>query len=612
MKIFTAAFLFVVLSCANQNKSMVSSTPKRALAVKSETTPSQSELASKGVQSESLKTLLQDHWQWMLKQYPIFASERGDHRYADKLPDVSQKAGDQATSALKSFVKQASNIDSASLSAGDAQTLSLFTHQLETDLATNVCKFDMWQVRPFSPLLYTIHKIATVEKFESPEDLEHVSSRLNQVPHLIETYKENFRLGLKEALVSNQETLERTIAMFKNETDKTWQNATLTKKLKSELKQSKIDKAIQSQFLKGGIDASLERAHLELRSYTQFLETEVLPHARTEGVGLTGLSLGKSCYQATIFRHLGTPTPPIELHRLGLNELKKINAEMASLGQRLFGLNRLKDITKHLRTDPSLYFESEEAVYANAEQALEKSRNALEGVFGVKPKTDCVVEEIPSFQAPFSTIAYYEQPNANGKPGTYFVNTFEPKTRPKFEAEVLAFHESIPGHHLQIAIAQEVENTPAFRKHMGSTAFVEGWALYTEQLADEMNLYTGDLDRMGKLSYDAWRASRLVVDTGIHHLGWSRTQAEDFMKSHTALTESNIKNEVNRYISWPGQALAYKVGQLEILRLRKKAKEALGDAFKLSEFHDVVLSSGAVTLPVLNDNIDRWLATKSR
>jgi uncharacterized protein (DUF885 family) len=208
-----------------------------------------------------------------------------------------------------------------------------------------------------------------------------------------------------------------------------------------------------------------------------------------------------------------------------------------------------------------------------------------------------------------TTIAYYRNPAADGSlPGRYYVNTYAPETRPRYEAEVLAFHEAIPGHHLQIAIAQEREGLPRFRRAGGSTAYVEGWALYTERLCEEMSLYSGDLDRFGVLSFDAWRACRLVVDTGLHAFGWSRNRAIDYMLANTLLAANNVENEVDRYITTPGQALAYKVGQREILALREQAREALGASFDIAAFHDVVLGEGAVTLPVLRARVERWMA----
>jgi Uncharacterized protein conserved in bacteria len=212
-----------------------------------------------------------------------------------------------------------------------------------------------------------------------------------------------------------------------------------------------------------------------------------------------------------------------------------------------------------------------------------------------------------------STIAYYRQPAADGsRPGRYYINTYAPKTRPRYEAESLAYHESIPGHHLQIGIAQELKDLPEFRKHLGVTAFVEGWALYTERLSDEMGLYSGDLDRIGMLSYDAWRACRLVVDTGMHAKGWTRQQAVDFMTQNTALAANNIENEVDRYITWPGQALAYKTGQLEILRLREEAKRKLGANFDIRAFHDAVLNNGAVPLEMLRQAVAAYVEQVSR
>jgi prolyl oligopeptidase len=213
-------------------------------------------------------------------------------------------------------------------------------------------------------------------------------------------------------------------------------------------------------------------------------------------------------------------------------------------------------------------------------------------------------------EAPNSTIAYYRQPAADGsRPGYYMINTYLPETRPRYEAEALAFHESIPGHHLQIAIAQELKGIPEFRKHEGVTAFVEGWGLYTERLADEMGLYSSDTDRIGMLSYDAWRSCRLVVDTGLHAMGWTRQQAIDFFKSNAAKTELDIVNEIDRYIGTPGQALAYKIGQLKIRELRARAEERLGERFDIRGFHDTVLGSGAVPLDVLEQNVNQWIAS---
>lgn len=277
---------------------------------------------------------------------------------------------------------------------------------------------------------------------------------------------------------------------------------------------------------------------------------------------------------------------------------------MVELGEKVFGTRDRKQILQRLRTDPALYFSSRDEVAAKAESALSKAKATIPKWFGRLPKANCEVVRMEEHEEKHSTIAYYRQPAADGsRPGRYYINTSAPETRPRYEAEALAYHESIPGHHLQIAIAQELEGIPEFRKHSGVTAFVEGWGLYTERLSDEMGLYSSDLDRIGVLSYDSWRACRLVVDTGMHAMGWTRAQAIDFMLENSALAKNNVVNEVDRYIAWPGQALAYKTGQLEMTRLRQEAMARLGGRFDMRKFHDALLCNGAVPLEALRQVI---------
>jgi uncharacterized protein (DUF885 family) len=357
------------------------------------------------------------------------------------------------------------------------------------------------------------------------------------------------------------------------------------------------------------LEITVGAVKMGLEKYHRFLADEILPKARADDkVGVKFVPGGEACYKALIRSHTTLPLTADELHQLGLAEVARIDSAIQGLGEKLFASRDQAAILKKLRTDPALYFETEAEVEAKAQSALEAARAKIPEFFGVLPKTECVVRRIPDYEAPYTTVAYYRQPHADGsKPGEYMINVFQPKTRPRYEASALAYHESIPGHHLQISLAQEIPSLPAFRRFLGATAFVEGWALYTEQLADEMGLYENDLDRMGMLSYDAWRASRLVVDTGLHDKGWSREQAVQFMLAHTALAENNIRNEVDRYISTPGQALAYKVGQLEIWKLRRDAEKELGPKFAIKGFHDAVLAGGAVTIGVLREQIARWV-----
>jgi uncharacterized protein (DUF885 family) len=337
----------------------------------------------------------------------------------------------------------------------------------------------------------------------------------------------------------------------------------------------------------------------------------VLPAARPpEKAGLAALPAGADCYKKMIRVHTSLDMTPDEIHKLGLERVAIFRRDLAALGQKVLGTSDVAEIQRRLRGDPAMFFKTSEEVEAKARETLARAQAAVPGWFGtIQPKAPCEVKVMGMHEAPYSTVAYYRRPSAGGKrPGYYMVNAYLPETRPRYEAEALAFHESIPGHHLQIAVAQEMKGLPDFRKHQGVTAYVEGWALYTERLADEMGLYSSDTDRLGMLSYDAWRACRLVVDTGIHVKGWTRQQAIDYMTENSLLAKNNIVNEVDRYISTPGQALAYKIGQLEILRLRDEAKRRLGQRFDIKNFHDAVLGNGAVALPVLREQVEAYIS----
>ena len=345
------------------------------------------------------------------------------------------------------------------------------------------------------------------------------------------------------------------------------------------------------------------------RTYHAFLRDTLAPKGRAASEqGLSSLANGPECYGALVRSYTTLNTDADTLHQRGIDALAGIHEEFRALGPKTLGTDNLREIFVRLRTTPELYFDDETQVVDKAETSLARAKEVMGDWFGRVPQTECVVTPIPDHEAPYTTIAYYSPPHADGtKPGEYYINTYAPTTRPRHEAEVLAFHEAIPGHHLQIAIAQELPELPAFRKYMGQTAFVEGWALYTERLSEEMGLYTADTDRLGMLSFDAWRAARLVVDTGIHHKGWSREEAETFMKENTPLAENNIRNEVDRYITTPGQALAYKTGQIEMWRLRRMAEERLGEGFDIKQFHDVVLGAGAIPLPILEKRVQAWV-----
>jgi uncharacterized protein (DUF885 family) len=343
--------------------------------------------------------------------------------------------------------------------------------------------------------------------------------------------------------------------------------------------------------------------------YRDFLAAECLPASRDDAhVGLSHVPGGAASYLALVRGHTTIETTPEELHELGRQEIERIDTELSDLGRQILGADGLAETIRALRTDPSLHFATRDEVAAVAEASLRRAEAAVPAWFGRLPRTRCEVVPMQPHEEAHSTIAYYRDPATDGsRPGQYWINTSEPATRPRYEAEALAFHESVPGHHLQVALTQEIEGLPAFRRHSLVTAYVEGWGLYSERLAAEMDLYSGESDRLGIASFDAWRACRLVVDTGMHALGWTRHEAITFMTEHTALGENNIANEVDRYIAWPGQALAYKVGQLELLRLRDEARRRQGERFDIRAFHDAVLDSGALPLPVLRQIVEARL-----
>ena len=344
--------------------------------------------------------------------------------------------------------------------------------------------------------------------------------------------------------------------------------------------------------------------------YRDLLAGPVAERARPDDrCGLAHVPGGEAVYLAAVAQHTTTDRDPAELHRLGLDLVAALAEEYRELGARVLGTADMDQVLQRLRDDPALRFATAAEILASGRDALERATAALPAIVGRVPKAPCRVAEMSAYEAEDAVLGYYQPAAADGShPGVHWLNTSAPQTRTRYEYEALAFHESVPGHHLQFALAQELEELPRFRRFGYVTAFSEGWALYTERLADEIGLYSGDLERFGMLSFDSWRACRLVVDTGLHQLGWSRDQAIDYLLANSALTRTNVENEVDRYVAMPGQALAYMVGRLELVRLRELAQARLGGRFDLRVFHDLVLGTGGVPLTVLAEVVDERLA----
>lgn len=608
---WTFALLLTAFACATStpSDSDPASAPAESPALSGHAARFAEEAAG-SVATLGLRALLAEHWAFVMESNPLFATRLGIHTFDDRITDVSLAAAAARREKLRGYLKRAQAIDEKEMSYFDSTTLNLFIEELQSKISVEPCRFSEWSLSPRGNPVTQWNYLPTLHSVKNAADLEKLVARYEQIPASIDTHSANLRSGAKDGLFANAESTRRVLEMVERQLAMPAEDWPLMSPV---FPDHGLEAAARSPLqarlralVEGEIRAALER-------YRDVVKKEILPNARpADATGLAALPLGAECYAARLRTFTTLPLDAKTVHETGLREIARIDAAMAALGKKLFDLDDRLAVLKKLRESPDLHFDTATAVEEKAVSSLARAKLAIPRWFGILPKADCVVTRIPDYEAPFTTVAYYRQPTPGTKPGEYFINVHAPTTRPRYEAEALAFHESIPGHHLQIAIAQELPALPAFRKHMGMTVFVEGWALYTEQLADEMGLYTGDLDRMGMHSYEAWRAARLVVDTGIHAFNWSREKAKTFMRDHTALAENNIDNEVDRYIVWPGQAVAYKTGQMEIWRLRRAAEKALGEDFDIENFHDAVLAGGAVTLSVLGQQIDGWVESIMR
>lgn len=560
-----------------------------------------------GVDAPALRSLLRRHWALYLERWPLEATRLGVHAYDERVDDVRPESYDRDAAVRRELLAELAKISAGELSGRDRVTAEILREQLEIDVAGEVCRFHLWSVSAAQNPVAQWNLLPELQPVREPAEADKLLARYRKIAGAIDQTTRNLGAGLREGRVASAESVRRVLAMVDAQLAEPLDAWPLLAPAREERSWAPEDRQRFAGALRAVVEQEIRPA---LTRYAAFLRAELLPAARPpERTGVGALPEGPACYASQIRKYTSLPLSADEVHATGLKEVARIDAEIAALGEKLFGARELPKVLARLREDPQLYFASKAEIVAAAEAALAAAEQATPKYFGIVPRARCVVREVPDYEAPFTTIAYYRAPVPDGsKPGEYFVNTDRPETRPRFEARVLAVHESVPGHHLQIAIAQELPEVPDFRRHAEQSVYVEGWALYTERLGHEMGLYESDLDRMGVLSFAAWRASRLVVDTGLHHLGWSRAQAERFLQEHTALALNNISNEVDRYIGWPGQALAYKTGELELLRLRRQAEDALGERFDLRAFHDAVLGGGPVPLPVLRRRIEALVA----
>ena len=561
---------------------------------------------------ESLEAIAKDYWQLKMEADPVYATVLGDRRFDDRLPDVSLEGRRLLDERVKGIGDRCSAVGDGSLSEADRLTRAVLLLDVRRHLDYSSCGLEDWTVDPLDGPQVQLQNIESFQPVRTPAEGKAMVMRWLAMGRYMGDHISNLRRGATEGKLGVKILTEKSIEELEDLLAKPDDELPFLRPLaqthpewaESDLREFKSDLTAATN---GTVKPAFAR-------YLEFLKADILPRARPQDrPGIMHVRGGIESYSKLIRFHTSLDISPDQLHKTGLQEVAKINKETEELGEKVLGTRNRAEILKRLRTDRSMYFDTRDEVAEKAEAALSRARAAIPGWFGRLPKADCVVVRMEEHEEKHSTIAYYRQPAADGsRPGSYYINTSAPETRPRYEAEVLAYHESIPGHHLQIAIAQELTGIPDFRRYTGVTAFVEGWGLYTERLSDEMGLYSSDLDRLGVLSFDSWRACRLVVDTGMHAKGWSREQAIDFMMKNSALAENNIVNEVDRYITWPGQALAYKAGQLEIMRLRREAEERLGKRFDIRAFHDAVLENGAVPLEALRQVVGKWTEGRLR
>ena len=567
--------------------------------------------AATAAASGELRSLADRFWEGYLAAYPTWATVIGDRRFDDRLEDVSQDAIAGRIRWLDGIADAADALDPEAIDPIERVTRQMLVDEARGQADALRTGMHEWTVDPLGGPTVSLLDLVDYQPIRTPGDGRALVARWRDIGR----YLDQVRAGLREAaddgrtavVTPVQRQLEVLESLDQTPPDQ-WKLAAPAGAAHDDWSERDV-----SAFQRDLVETVAEIAIPAFRRYRETLERDIAPVARSaDRPGLVHLPGGAEAYRTLIRVHTTLDLSPEEIHATGLEEIERIDTEFVELGRRVLGTRDLESTLAALRDDPRLRFDTAEEVFETAERSLARAQDAVADWFGRVPAAACVVVPIPSHSEVHQTIAYYAWPAMDGsRPGRYYINLYAPDTRPRYEAEALAFHEAVPGHHLQIAVAQELPGLPAFQRMLGSTAFAEGWGLYTERLSDEMGLYTSDMDRFGILSFDAWRAGRLVVDTGMHALGWTRREAIDFLKRHSALGENNIANEVDRYIVWPGQALAYKVGQLEIVRLRREAEGRLGARFDIKAFHDTVLGAGAVSLPVLRGLVGSWLEAEA-
>lgn len=559
--------------------------------------------------ADAANALFANEWEYTLREDPVYASRLGDRRYDDRWPDQSPAAHERRAAHDRDTLARARAIDPSPLSPGDRTSLAIFVRELE--LRVEGQPFRLWHLAlDQNGGVQDADDVASAMPFATARDYEAWIARLRALPAYLDQTMETLREGARERIVHPRVVMERVPAQLdKQIVDDPEKSPFWAPLRRMPASLAQADRERLARDARAAITGAVVPAY---RRFREAFVREILPACFPE-VGAWQLPRGADAYAYLVRLHTTTAMRPEEVHDLGLREVARIRGEMLSLVQRVGFKGTLPEFFAWLRSDPRFFCKDGRELLEAYGATAKRIDPKLVLEFHTLPRTPYGVEPIPDTIAPDTTTAYYRQPSADGsRAGTFFVNLYKPEARPKWEMMALAMHESVPGHHLQIALASEQRGLPEFRRHGGWTAFVEGWGLYAESLGDDMGLYDDPYSKFGQLTYDMWRAVRLVVDTGMHAMRWDRKRAIAFFLENAPKTELDVTNEIDRYVVWPGQALAYKVGQLEIRRLREEAHAALGDRFDVRAFHDVVLGSGAMPLDLLRAQVEGWIASQKR
>ncbi|MGE0495392.1 MAG: DUF885 family protein [Vulcanimicrobiota bacterium] len=558
--------------------------------------------------ADTLDSLLEAEWQHLLSEDPLVASWLGIPGHNDGWPDLSASARKRRHEHYRQLLSRLDRLEG--LAPQEQLNLELFREQIRWKVQEYELGLDRLAINQRDGI-QTIGSLADALEFSTLKDYEDWVTRLETFPGYAAQTIELLREGIKTGVMQPRiivERLPRQLAdqMAQDPTDSIFYKP--FKQRPPQLDQTAFDSLAERarHAISEGVVPAYGRLH-------HFIEQEYLP-ASPQTVGASQWPQGQAAYQFLIGRYTTTDMTADQIHQLGLAEVQRIRGEMEQIIHQVGFRGSFREFLDSLRTDPRFYYHDSQELLKTYRAFCNRVDLQMPTMFGKLPRRPYGVEPIPDYIAPDTTTAYYMPPSGS-RAGIYYVNLYQPEARPKYEIEVLTLHESVPGHHHQIALALELEGLPAFRRYsdgFGSyTVFVEGWALYAESLGYEMGFYEDPYSKFGQLTYDMWRAVRLVLDTGIHAKGWTRQQAIDFFLENTAKTKLDIVNEVDRYIAWPGQALAYKIGQLKIRELRTRAEKELGPRFDLRAFHDVVLGQGAVSLKVLEQQVDAWVSGQS-